>query len=160
LKYDSILERKFHEQFPDLIYHENNLKTFPYTFYDEDGVAFQASPDFYCEQRNIVIELKGSQLNTHKTKLVCAEKIQYQLNRFGNKEEDFYLLKHGFNQSLFKQGIVNRGIRSSNYQYQFLLIFTDDTKLSTQSKNKMAVEKIDWCYVSEWQDYQFDKVGY
>ena len=57
----------------------------------------------------------------------CTQKIQYQLNRFGSKEEKFYRLKHGFNQSIFKQGIVNRSIRSSNYQYQFLLVFTDDT---------------------------------
>ena len=157
MKYDSILERKFHEQFSDLVYHENNLKHYPITFYDLEGTPFKASPDFYCKKRNIVIELKGSQLNTNKTKLKCTQKIQYQLNRFGSKEEKYYRLKNGFNQSIFKQGIVNRSIRSSNYQFQFLLVFTDDTKLSTQSKNKMKAEKIDWCFANEWQEYEFNK---
>lgn len=157
LKYDSILERKFHEQFPDLVYHENNLNPYRFTFYDDDGNAFNAAPDFYCEERNIVIELKGFQLNNVKTKNLSIEKLLAQ-DSFKGKLTPYDKLKFAFNHSLYKQGTVNRTIRVSNYQYNFLLVFEDKTKISTQSQNKMKEEGIDWCYVSEWQDYQFDKV--
>jgi hypothetical protein len=157
LKYDSTLERKFHEQFPDLVYHENNLKHYPFTFYDSEGTPFNASPDFYCSERNIVIELKGKQLNTAKTKYKSDAEILNKRRRFGDKYLTFYQLKHGFNHSLYKQGTVNRTIRASNYQYQFLLVFTDGTKITTNSINKMKAEKIDWCFASEWLEYEFKK---
>jgi len=157
LKYDSILERKFHEQFPDLVYHENNLKHYPFTFYDSDGVAFKASPDFYCEERNIVIELKGRKLNNVATKKLSIDKLASQ-EQYNGKLTDYHKLLFAFNHSLYKQATVNRAIRDSNYQYNFLLVFEDKTDLTTQSKNKMKKEGIDWCYASEWQDYQFDKI--
>jgi hypothetical protein len=154
LKYDSILEREFHEQFPDLVYHESNLKHYQFTFYDFEGCAFKASPDFYCEERNIVIELKGFQLNNITTKNLSIEKLLYQ-ERFKGKLTPYDKLKFAFNHSLYKQGTVNRTIRVSNYHYNFLLVFEDKTKISTQSKKKMNEEGIDWCFVSQWQEYQF-----
>jgi hypothetical protein len=156
LKYDSILEQKFHEQFSDLIYHENNFNHYPLTFYDAEAVGYKATPDFYCDQRNIVIELKGHQLNNTKSKLLSNSKLQNQQS-FRGSLTTFDHLRYGWNHSRYKQGTVNRCIRSSNYQYQFLLVFTNDTKLSTQAKNSMAKEKIDWCFASEWQGYTFNK---
>jgi len=156
LKYDSILEREFHEQFPDLIYQEDNLKHLPFTFYDSDGVSFKASPDFYFKQRNIVIELKGHQLNTIKSKKDSTEKMHYHRSRF-RELTPYHQLKYGFNHSLFKQGAVNRTLRLSNYQYQFLLVFADGTELTTQAKTKLTEEKVDWCFASDWESYTFDK---
>jgi hypothetical protein len=154
LKYDSILEREFHERYPDLVYHKSNLKHYQFTFYDFEGFAFKASPDFYCEEKNIVIELKGFQLNNIKTKSLSVESLLSQ-ESFKGKLTPYDKLKFGFNHSLYKQGTVNRTIRVSNYQYNFLLVFEDKTKISTQSKNKMNKESIDWCFVSQWQEYQF-----
>lgn len=154
LNYDSILERTFHEQFPSLVYHENNLKHYPFTFYDSDGVAFKASPDFYCEERNIVIELKGFKLNNVATKKVSLEKLASQ-EKYNGTLTNYHKLLYAFNHSLYKQAAVNRTIRGSNYQYNFLLVFVDGTKLTTQSKNRMKEQQIDWCFASDWQDYQF-----
>jgi len=153
LSYDSAIEENFHQQYPNLIYHADNHKHYPFTFFDDDGEKFKAAPDFYCNERNLVIELKGFQLNNVKNKSASKDKLQTQLE-FNGDLKPYDKLRYGFNHSIYKQGAVNRTISASNYQYKFLLVFTDNTKLSAQSKNKMIKEQIDWCYVKEWENYQ------
>lgn len=155
--YDSKIEEQFHRKHPDLIYVSDNHQYFPQTFYDASGAPFKATPDFYDRERNLVIELKGRQLNNVKTKVSSQENLQKQQSYKGCLSS-FDQLKYGFNHSVFKQGKVCRGLRDSNYQYSLLIVFTDDTKLTTQAINKMKSEKLDWCFVTDYQCYQLQYI--
>jgi hypothetical protein len=108
-------------------------------------------------ERNLVIELKGRQLNNVKTKVSSQENLQKQQSYKGCLSS-FDQLKYGFNHSVFKQGKVCRGLRDSNYQYSLLIVFTDDTKLTTQAINKMKSEKLDWCFVTDYKCYQLQYI--
>jgi hypothetical protein len=140
-KYDSQAEQTFHEQYPHL-----QLVTGTYyqtTFEDSNGVAFNARPDFYCTFTDLQIEFKCNQLNTTKSKADSQMKLDKQRE---HKALSLYdLLNFGWNHSIYKQGKVGRTIPN------FCIVFTENTKLSSYSKNLMDKQGINWMFIKQYQ---------
>ncbi|WP_417585161.1 hypothetical protein [Nitrincola sp.] len=116
---------------------------YPNSFEDSEGCTFWAKPDFIY-QDTIYVEFKCYKLNNKKTQDHADESWSKQRHWITRKNRQQKLLENHWSNSVFKQGIVAR-----HYQGRFLLVFKDNTKLSTQAVNKMKAEKIPWCYESE-----------
>tara|TARA_Y100000588_G_C14097302_1_gene857185 strand:- start:384 stop:860 length:477 start_codon:yes stop_codon:yes gene_type:complete len=142
--YDSLAECKFHLNNK----HLNLITDKPYkmTFYDENGEAFTAYPDFYDPKSQLVIEFKDYKLNTHTTKKSSEERKQ-QIEGFKGKLSRLDKLNHGWNHSMFKQAKVQSSLAAKGFK--MLVVFSDDTKLSTTNKNKMDKLGLEWCYERE-----------
>ncbi|MCY9871809.1 hypothetical protein [Vibrio barjaei] len=141
----------------ECLFHLNNqyLKSIqdkPYktTFYDEDGTPFKAYPDFWHAESQTAIEYKAHQLNTCKTKADSQQKLDNQ-QEFRGKVTFFDKLKWGWNHSLYKQAKVQNSLESLGHK--MLVVFADETKLSTQNKNKMAKANLTWCWESELPEH-------
>lgn len=139
--YDSKEEKQFHQRNSFL---NTSHDFFSTTFKDSEGVIFGAKPDFIYNDQ-VYIEFKCQQLNNHETKAKAESRIANQISH--GKNEHFAKLQHGFNHSVFKQGIV-----AAAYPDRFLLVFKDGTKMSTQAKNKLTANGVPWCYESEMLD--------
>lgn len=143
----------------ECLFHINNSylkvisdKPYKTIFYDEDGVPFKAFPDFWHPESQTAIEYKAHQLNNCKTKAESQSKLDKQKD-FRSKLTFFDQLKWGWNHSLYKQAKVQSSLKSLGHN--MLVVFADDTKLSTQSQNKMKKENLIWCYESEIETHLF-----
>ena len=140
----------------ECLFHLNNqyLKSIqdkPYktTFYDEDGTPFKAYPDFWHPESRTVIEFKAHQLNTCKTKAESQQKLDKQ-EEFKGYLKFYDKLKWGWNHSLYKQAKVQSSLQSLGHN--MLVVFADETKISTQNKNLMNKIGLKWCFESELSD--------
>lgn len=141
LNFDSQSEENFFTRNSTILTASTN-SFFPDTFKDVDGCIFKAKPDF--TYNDIYIEYKSYQLNTQKSQSHAVQSMEKQQYRVNYKNRNIINLDNGWNHSVFKQGIVAR-----KYSNRFLLVFKNNTKLSTQSKNKMGDESINWCFEFE-----------
>ena len=143
--YDSVAESTFHSKHSHL-----NLITdsfYNHNFTDESGITFKAKPDFYDPDTNTYIEFKSHQLNTKPTKLKAKSDLQRVVDYKG-KELLIDKLKHDWNHSLYKQAAVQQTLSVNNSK--MVVIFSDNTKLSTQSKNKMCSLGLEWFYEADY----------
>ena len=148
MNYDSKEEFNFHKRNPDLEYLS---AYYTQTFEDCNHHVFNAKPDFFNHTLNCFIEYKSHQLNTIKSFDDYLTKWDKQQSFI--KPHNYYisLLKMGWNHSINKQAIVASTLKADDLNY--LLVFKDSTKLSTQSKNKMDKLLLPWCYESDLSTY-------
>jgi len=144
--YDSKDEKSFHEKFPHL--RRNESTSFPLVL--EDGSPYNSTPDFYCPLLNMIIEFKSHQLNNVVSLSTSLAKQEQELEYKGYVSS-YFKLKSGFNHSICKQGLTADYVASKT-KHKFSIIFKDDTKLSTQSKNKMSLNNIPWLYESQYYE--------
>ena len=123
---------------------------FPCTFKDSNNETFRARPDFMYN--GIYIEYKSHQLNTSSSRLDAITKWENQQHWIAPRHRAYNKLKIDWNHSVYKQGIVARA-----YPDNFLLVFKEGTKLSTQSKNRMKEQEITWCYEPEMMEHLSSK---
>jgi hypothetical protein len=145
--YDSKEECLFHLNNPYL----KSIQSQPYktTFYDEDGSPFKAYPDFWHAESQTAIEFKAHQLNTCKTKAASQSKLDNQ-QKFRGKLTFFDKLKWGWNHSMYKQAKVQSSLAALGHK---MVVFADETKISTQSKNRMDKIDLTWCFEYELPQY-------
>jgi len=142
IKYDSDIEQNFHLQFPFLELVNDTF--FDKTFRDTENTPFKAKADFTCPITGLVIELKGYQLNNIKTKSASNNR-QLNITNFKGWLTPKDLLETGFNHSLYKHSIVSKEIPN------YAIVFKDDTKISSTSKNKMVKENINFMFAKDYQ---------
>lgn len=145
MNYDSKAEQQFHQRNPDLTLAQD--EHYLCSFTDTDDYTFRAKPDFWCESTQTFIEFKDYQLNTSSTKTIAKEKLS-KLVEFKGRELLIDKLKCDWNHSLHKQAIVQNDL-FDNHGIRMLVVFSDKTKLSAQSINKMARLSLDWCFESD-----------
>lgn len=114
---------------------------FPTPFYDSEGKLFNAQPDFLYKGL-IWIEFKCFQLNNYEPQSRCFELLTDK-SKFSSSL-NYLKLKYHWSNSIYKQAAV-----SEAYPSHFLIVFKDQTKLSTQSKNLMNRLGINWCFEQE-----------
>lgn len=139
--FDSNEEYKFFTRNTDTLSPAQS-ELYPDRFKDSEGSTFWAKPDFIY-QNTIYVEFKCYKLNNKMTQEHAEESWDKQRHWITPKNRQQKLLENHWSNSVFKQGIVAR-----HYQGRFLLVFKDNSKLSTQAINKMAVQQITWCYES------------
>lgn len=137
--FDSKAEQDFYHRYSDFIETAQD-QFFPCIFNDSNGHYFRAKPDF--TYKGIFIELKSRKLNGSKTQQHAEERYSKPLPF--KEVSILHKLDTQWNHSRFKQGIVAR-----TYPGEFLIVFKDNTPLSTFAINRMAEEEIPWCYESE-----------
>lgn len=142
MTFDSSAEEAFYTRNSHLL--TRPVKTeFPTTFYDDEETPFTAKYDFLTNT-GIYIEFKARQLNYIETKRDSILALKAQERYTNNRNRDYKRLLLGWNHSIYKHSII-----SSIYGSKYLVVFKDNTKISTQSKNKMTSLGINWIYESE-----------
>ena len=144
MNYDSREEQLFHKRHQNLEYLD---AYYTQTFEDCNHETFHAKPDFFDHDLNCFIEFKCYQLNTVKSQEDYDTKWGKQKKYLSPYNYNMSLLKYGWNHSIIKQSIVASTLRANDLNY--LLVFKDNTELSTQSKNKMNKLLLPWCYESD-----------
>lgn len=142
--FDSKEEQHFHHRNPKLVPSQKNY--YPITFRDSEGTSFRAKPDFIYKDQ-IYVEFKSCQLNNKPTKFKADYDYHKQVKAGFSKRKRSLQLLHQWHHSVIKQGIVARAL-----QGHYLLVFKDNTKLTTQAKNKLEHEQVPWCYEKEMQE--------
>lgn len=143
--YDSIEEQNFHIRNPHL--RQLNDQHFNNWFTDTDGVAFKAMPDFFDDSTKTYIEFKCHQLNTKQTKSDSESRLQ-KIQDFKGYLPNNDLLNNGWNHSMYKQAIVQQTLALNGEK--MIVVFKDNTKLTTRNKNLMTKIGLEWLYESEY----------
>lgn len=145
LGYDSQAEYQFHQRNNHL--HLITDKPYKTTFYDNKGIAFKAYPDFYDSNNLTCIEFKSYQLNTQPDKATAKRKLK-AVQDYKGKELLIDKLHFDWNHSMYKQAKVQSSL--SALGFKMLVVFSDNTEITTTNKNKMSALNLTWLYESDY----------
>lgn len=148
--FDSTAEQLFSDRHPNLVRDNSYLPCIFTEINVDEGATkpktFNAKADFRDLDTRTIIEFKCRQLNYMKTQKQ-ADKQFTERSKF-SKNTAFINLECGWNHSVYKHAAVAKMLKELGYKY--LIIFTDDTTLTTQARNKMKSLDIQWCYESDY----------
>ncbi|WP_299665077.1 hypothetical protein [uncultured Psychromonas sp.] len=149
--YDSKQEMYFHQRNPELQYNFKD-EPFDYTFKDQNFENFKCIWDFYDKETNTYIEFKSYKLNKNPTKEICRN--TWQAFTTYNKRPSLYnKLNYSWSNGGIKQTIVSRKINSDEFDFNFIVVFSDSTKLTDNKRGDKAYMNnlgLKWSYESSY----------
>jgi hypothetical protein len=102
-------------------------KFFPVSFIDDEGIDFNAKPDFYNPELGIYIEVKDSYLNGKQSQRTAENAFKRVEPWRYNKSPTYNQIEHQWNHSAVKQAIVQYTLTPA----RFMIVFTGKPDEST-----------------------------
>jgi len=149
--YDSKQESYFHKRHPELQYNFKG-EPFDYTFKDINFEPFKCIWDFYDADTNTYIEYKSYKLNKNPTKEICRNTWE-GFTTYNKRPSIYNKMNYSWSNSGMKQSIVSHKINSDDFDFNFIVVFSDKTKLTDNKRGDKAYMNglgLNYCMESEY----------
>jgi hypothetical protein len=123
-KFDSKAEAEAHHIFIQLGA-TRCTSPFDLIFMDKKGEQFKAKPDYFHAGAGLFIEYKSGSLNSITHVQASRNRLESQAQYRGGEASAFDKLRYGWNQSRYKQAIVQDALSYRN----FIVVFKDAPSL-------------------------------